>query len=318
MRNAFAAEMVKLAVADPRVVLLSGDIGNRLFDEFQARCPGRFFNCGVAEANMMSMAAGLAISGLRPVVYTIAAFATVRCLEQIRVDVAFQRQPIVIVGVGAGLSYASLNATHHCCEDIAYLRMMPGMTVVCPADSWEVGGAMRAALSTGNPVYVRLGKKGEPMVHSREPNFEIGKAIVVRPGRDVCLLATGTMVAVAMEAATALDQEGVNAQVVSFHTVKPLDDHFLAQGFRRFELVVTLEEHSAMGGLGGSVAEWLSDHPGANGRLLRLGTGDHFIYTASEQKYAREVHGLTSTSIAERTLGALKGAPRNRGLVRVG
>ena len=316
MRNAFAAEIVKLATADTRVVLLSGDIGNRLFDEYQAKCPSRFFNCGVAEANMMSMAAGLALSGLRPVVYTIAAFATVRCLEQIRIDAAFQRQPIVIVGVGAGLSYASLNATHHCCEDIAYLRMMPGMTVLCPADVHEVKGSLRAALAQDGPVYIRLGKKGEPVVHAAEPEFSIGRAIVVRSGSDVCLLAAGTLVAVAMESARRLEACGVSAQVVSFHTVKPLDEELLAQVFGRFGLVATVEEHSQLGGLGGSVAEWMTDQPSLDTRLLRIGTDDRFLYVAGEQEHARELYGLTAEAIAERIVSGYRGLNQNRRLVR--
>ena len=146
MRNAFATEITALAAADERVVLLAGDIGNRLFDAFKARQPERFFNCGVAEANMTSVAAGMAMCGLRPVTYTITPFVTTRCLEQIRVDLCYHRLPVVIVGVGAGLSYASLGATHHACEDIALLRALPEMEVVCPADPMEVRLALRAAL----------------------------------------------------------------------------------------------------------------------------------------------------------------------------
>src|SRR5262245_37500104 len=162
MRNAFAAEVTALAGQDERVVLLMGDIGNRLFNDFRDRHPERFFNCGIAEANMTGMAAGMAACGLRPVTYTIAPFVTTRCLEQVRVDVCYHRLPVTIVGVGAGLSYASLGATHQACEDIAFLRALPGMTVVCPADPLEVRLALRAALRHPGPVYLRLGKKGEP------------------------------------------------------------------------------------------------------------------------------------------------------------
>src|SRR5437588_11098242 len=164
MRNAFAAEITALAEKDDRVVLLSGDIGNRLFDNYKERFKTRFFNCGVAEANMMSMAAGMAFSGMRPVAYTITPFITTRCLEQIRVDVCYHNVPVTIVGVGAGLSYASLNATHHSCEDIAFLRAIPNMTVVCPADPFEVRCALTASIQRGGPVYLRLGKKGEPVI----------------------------------------------------------------------------------------------------------------------------------------------------------
>src|SRR5436190_12698442 len=162
MRNAFAAEILDRATEDPRVVLLSGDIGNRLFDKYKAKHPGRFFNCGVAEANMISLGAGMAASGLRPVAYTIAPFMTSRAFEQIRVDVCYHHVPVIVAGVGAGLCYASLGATHHSCEDIALMRSLPGMTVLCPADPLEVRLALKAALKLDGPCYLRLGKKGEP------------------------------------------------------------------------------------------------------------------------------------------------------------
>src|SRR2546430_5284860 len=164
MRNAFATEITSLASEDERLVLLSGDIGNKLFDGYKEKFPERFFNCGVAEANMMGMAAGMALSGMRPITYTITPFTTTRCFEQIRVDVCYHNVPVIIVGVGGGLSYASLGATHHSCEDIALLRMLPNMTVICPGDAIEVRGALRAALRHDGPVYIRLGKKGEPIV----------------------------------------------------------------------------------------------------------------------------------------------------------
>jgi transketolase len=307
MRNAFAAEITALAAEDQRVVLLSGDIGNRLFDDYKARAPGRFFNCGVAEANMIGVAAGMAICGLRPVAYTITPFVTTRCLEQIRVDVCYHHVPVIIVGTGSGLSYASLGATHHSCEDIAFLRCLPHMTVVCPGDPVEARLAVRAALAYDEPVYIRLGKKGEPVVHKETPRFVIGKGIVVRHGTQVCLLSTGNMLPVALRAAESLGAEGVSAEVVSLHTVKPLDEELLADAFDRFEVVVTVEEHSLLGGLGGAVAEWLADRPGRKARLLRVGTADTFLHEAGEQEYARSRFGLTPEAIAERVLGALSG-----------
>jgi transketolase len=307
MRNAFAEAIVALAAEDQRVVLLSGDIGNRLFDGFKARAPGRFFNCGVAEANMIGMAAGMALCGLRPVAYTITPFITTRCLEQIRVDVCYHRAPVVIVGTGSGLSYAGLGATHHSCEDIALLRALPHMAVVCPADPVEVKLAVRAALAYPEPVYLRLGKKGEPVVHPQPPEFVIGKGIIVRPGTGACLLSTGNLLPVALRAAEGLAGQGVSAQVVSLHTVKPLDEALLAEVFARFEVVVTVEEHSLVGGLGGAVAEWLADRPGPKARLLRVGTADAFLHEAGDQEHARRHFGLTPEAIADRTLRALAG-----------
>jgi transketolase len=304
MRNAFAAEITALAAQDERIVLLSGDIGNRLFDEFKERYPRRFLNCGVAEANMIGLAAGLALSGLRPVTYTIASFTTVRCLEQIRVDACYHHLPVVIAGVGAGLSYAANGCTHHSCEDIALLRVLPGMTVVCPGDACEVRLALRAALQEDGPVYLRLGKKGEPVVHQQPPEFIIGKGITVRAGTDVCLLSTGNMLPVTISAAEELAPYGISARVVSLHTVKPLDSDLLAALFAAFPLVVTVEEHSILGGLGGCVAEWLADRPPQPGRLIRIGTADHFLHEAGEQDHAREHYGLTPEKIAAKILGA--------------
>jgi len=306
MRNAFAQQITELAQRDERVVLLSGDIGNRLFDDLKARCPDRFLNCGVAEANMISMAAGMAMSGLRPVCYTITPFITYRCMEQIRVDICYHHVPVVIVGTGAGLSYASLGATHHSCEEMGMLRLLPGLAVVAPADAMEVRGALKAALNHPHPVYIRIGKKGEPVIHKTEPDFQIGKAIAVREGKDVCLLSAGNMLPPALETADLLAVQDVSAKVVSFHTIKPLDEDTLANAFAGFKLVVTIEEHSVLGGLGGSVAEWLADHSPARARLLRCGTADEFLHETAEQEEAREHYGLTAADMADRirkTLG---------------
>lgn len=300
MRNAFAAEMTALASEDKRIILLSGDIGNRLFNDYKALCPTRFLNCGVAEANMISMAAGMSLCGLRPVAYTITSFITARCLEQIKLDVCYQNVPVIIVGVGSGLSYASLNATHHSCEDIAFLRMLPNMTVISPGDVWEVRLALRAAFKHDGPVYIRMGKKNEPVVHSHVPEFVIGKAIDIREGSDVCLLATGTLLPMAVEAADKLDRQGISTRVVSFHTIKPLDEALLKEVFSRFIVVATIEEHSMLGGLGGSIAEWLAEHPCKKSHLLRVGTADVFLYEAGDQEHARQVYGLTSDRITER------------------
>jgi transketolase len=299
MRDAFAQEITELGV-DPRVVLLSGDIGNRMFDKYKAQFPDRFYNCGVAEANMVGMAAGLAMSGLRPVAYTINSFITARCYEQIRVDLCYHNAPVILVGVGAGLCYASLGATHHSCEDIAMLRVLPNMTVLCPGDPWEVRGALRAALKHDGPVFIRIGKKGEPSIHTQVPVFNIGESLVLRPGKDVCLLSTGNVLPLALETADVLAKKNISTEVVSFHTVKPLDEERLADAFARFSVVATVEEHSSLGGLGGSVAEWVSDRPVPRARLCRFGTSDIFLHEAGEQDHARAVFGLTSEKMSER------------------
>jgi transketolase len=305
MRNAFAKQVTELAQADERVVLLSGDIGNRLFDDLKAKCPDRFINCGVAEANMIGVAAGMALSGLRPICYTITPFLTYRCMEQIRIDVCYHHQPVIIVGTGSGLSYASLGATHHSCEEMGMLRLLPGLAVLAPADALEVRAALKAALKYPHPVYIRIGKKGEPVVHKAEPDFEIGKAIPVREGGDVCILSAGNMLPAALETADLLATKNVSARVLSFHTIKPLDETALAEAFTGFKLVVTMEEHSILGGLGGSVAEWMSTRDSTKAKLLRCGTPDEFLHETAEQEDARETFGLTAAAMAARIHSAL-------------
>ncbi len=314
MRNAFAAQLTDLAAHDPSVVLLSGDIGNRMFDDFKRRCPGRFFNCGVAEANMLSVAAGLALSGMRPVVYTITPFITARCLEQIRVDVCYHNAPVLIVGVGGGLSYASLGATHHSCEDIAMLRALPRLQVVCPGDGWEVRAAVKALLRGSQPAYLRLGKKGEPEVHACEPAFDIGQGIQIRPGREMVIVSTGNLLPIAVEAADRLQTQGIAAGVVSLHTVKPLDDELLKECFRAAKLVATLEEHSVLGGLGGAVAEWLADQPQPQAALVRLGTADRFLCQAGNQSFAREHFQLDAEAVVRSLAEAYTQLVEGRGL----
>lgn len=305
MRNAFADEITKIALEDRRVVLLSGDIGNRLFDTFKARCPERFYNCGVAEASMVGMAAGLALSGLRPVCYTIAPFVTYRCMEQIRVDVCYHHLPVTIVGTGGGLAYASLGATHHSCEEVGMLRLLPGLTVMVPADPPETRGALRALLAAAQPGYLRIGKKGEPAVHATVPDLQIGRGLVVRTGNAACLLVSGVLLPAALAAADLLGARGVALEVVSCPTVKPLDADLLGRVFADFPLVVTLEEHSVLGGFGSAVAEWRADRQSPRARLLRLGTPDEFLHESCDQEQAHEKYGLTSAAIAEAIARAL-------------
>lgn len=309
MRNVFAEEITRLGAIDQRLVLLSGDIGNRLFDRFKDGCPGRFLNCGIAEANMMGVAAGMALEGLRPVVYTIAPFTTTRCLEQIRVDACYNHAPVIIVGTGAGLSYAELGPTHHSCEDIAILRALPGMTVFCPCDPVELRLGLKAALDHDGPVYIRLGKKGEPALHARAPSLRLGEAITLRDGGDVCLIATGTLMAEVLRAADLLAEAGVKARVESFHTVKPLDEARLAEVFAGCAVVAAIEEHSRIGGLGGAIAEWLAARPAPpRARLLSCAVDDVFLHQVGSQDWARSLFGLTAETIAGKVRDALAAA----------
>lgn len=306
MRNAFAKAVTELGDEYPELVMMAGDIGNRLFDKFKEKHPTRFYNCGVAEANMTGVASGLAASGLRPITYTITPFNTVRCLEQIRLDICYPNLPVIVVGTGSGLSYAGLGATHHSMEDIAILRTLPNMHVVCPADTVEVRLAVKAALRLGRPTYIRLGKKGEPLVHQSDPVFEIGRGIVMREGSDVAILSVGTMLDTALKSADQLQQAGVSTEVISLHTVKPLDDQLLSALFAGKKLVVVLEEHGLTGGAGSAVLEWGNAKRVALDKLICIGAPDRFLSACGDQDQARALYGLVPDKISERVLERLK------------
>ncbi|MDG2243339.1 MAG: transketolase C-terminal domain-containing protein [Rhodospirillaceae bacterium] len=306
MRNAFAAEVTAMAAEDPKLVLLSGDIGNRLFDELRGGYPSQFMNCGVAEANMMGVAAGMALSGLRPIVYTITPFTTTRCLEQIRVDVAYHDAPVVIVGTGSGLSYASLGPTHHSLEDFAIFRAIPNIRVLAPYDAPSLRKVLSEAVGSGVPTYIRIGKKGEQDLVSNEDAAGIGEATVVRQGEDVCVLSVGTIGPEVIAAADTLKEvHGISAEVVLVNTVKPLDESMLTSLSQRFKAIVTVEEHSKNGGYGEHVSAYLAQQ-GISTSITCLGTGDKFMHSVGSQSYARAYFGIDAASIVNATQDCLK------------
>lgn len=298
MRDAFAREITDLATSCPELTLLSGDIGNRMFDRFKEVAPERFFNCGIAEANMMSVASGMALSGLRPVIYTITPFTTTRCLEQIRVGVAYHQAPVIIVGTGSGLSYAELGATHHSLEDMAILRTLPGMNVLAPADSAELVAQLREAVRANKPTYLRIGKKGEPALHRTTARLGIGKANMLRDGRDMLVIGVGPILGEAISAAEELSAEGVSVAVASLGSVKPLDESFLRIMAERFPYWLSLEEHGITGGVGSALLEWLSDRHSLRIQLKRLGVPDAFLHELGNQYYTRRQLGLDSYGLA--------------------
>lgn len=307
MRNSFAECITQMANINNEVVLLSGDIGNKLFDRFKENFSKRFFNCGIAEANMMGVASGLALSGLRPFVYTITPFTTTRCLEQIRVDVCYHNVPVTIVGTGSGFSYAQLGPTHHSCEDVAILRALPGITVFSPCDSIELELGLKASLKLNGPLYIRLGKKGEPIIHNKiQPqDFSFGKSITLQNPNsdDCCLLCMGPITYVALKATDLLAKAGIIARVESLHTVKPLDVTLLEEVFNKYKVVITVEEHSEIGGLRGAIAEWyMSQNKNNNSSRLSsvfsFAVKDEFLYEIGDQNYARQKYGLTPINIS--------------------
>ena len=307
MRNHFARKITEWAEKDERIVLLSGDIGNRLFDKFKERCPGRFYNCGVAEANMVGMAAGLATQGFRPVCYTIAPFLTYRAMEQIRVDLGYHHLPVVLVGTGGGLAYASLGGTHHSCEELGMLRLIPGMTVAAPADAMELESVLDDALRGKSTAYIRIGKKGEPVVHPKPPKLNMGEPVRLAKGKDVALISCGTILPEVIRAAELLKKKGISASVYSQPYLKPFPDKPWAPIFRSHRSVVSIEEHSRLGGLGGCLAEWRTGQE-KGAVLVRLGVPDEFLHRTMDQEEARKESGFDAAGICR----ALKNAVRPR------
>ena len=305
MRNAFARAMTELAQERSDVCLLSGDIGNRMFDQFKEIAPNRFMNCGIAEANMMSMAAGMGLSGLRPVVYTITPFTTTRCLEQIRTGVAYHESPVVIVGTGSGLSYAELGATHHSLEDLAILRSIPNLRICAPADALELVAQLREAINDGIPTYIRIGKKGEPILLDNQEELGIGKARMLELGENKLLLSIGPILTEGLKAHALLKHEGINIGVANMGSIKPLDQQFLrdriAEGYTKW---LSLEEHHKAGGLGSALLEWISENKIKEVTLRRIGVGDHFIHNIGSQDHVRDAEKLTARFIQKEAKNA--------------
>ncbi|KKU83559.1 MAG: Transketolase, alpha subunit [Microgenomates group bacterium GW2011_GWA2_47_8] len=298
MRQAFVQTLIERAWVDPRIILLTGDLGFTVLEPFRDKFPDRFINVGVAEQNLMGIAAGLALTGRIPVAFSIATFATTRPFEQIRNDIARHRLPVVVVGVGGGVAYSDALFTHHALEDIALMRVLPGLTVLSPADPVETKWATKIALSLGAPVYLRLGKSGEPTLYSKPlPRFQLGKGSVISRGRDCAILATGSITSAVLGASELLKKHHIDATVVSMHTIKPIDGGLIRSLARKHIPLVTVEEHFVIGGLGAAVAECLSEEK-ATGGLLRIGVGDTFVYYSGSHVYVREKIGLSPEGIA--------------------
>ena len=306
MRNAFAKTITNLTKDNEDIVLLAGDIGNKLFDDFKKIAPNRFYNCGVAEANMTGVASGLASSGLKPFTYTITPFNTARCFEQIRLDVCYPNLPVTIVGTGSGLSYAGLGATHHSMEDIAILRTLPNLQIICPADQIEVELAVKRAFLGNRPTYIRLGKKGEPTIHQTRPNFKIGKSIQILEGEDLTILGVGNATSIALECGKKLVDSNISAEVFSFHTIKPIDAELLEKIYKENKLIVVVEEHGLIGGASSAILEWINQNNFNSNKTLCFGGQDEFLSACGNQSEAREYIGLSVDKINKKIINFLK------------
>lgn len=303
MRSTFISTVTELAVQDPNVIVMTGDLGFKIFDDLKAKIGPRFINAGVAEANMVTTAAGLAMSGKRVFCYSIDPFISMRPFEQIRVDVCAHNLPVTLVGVGAALGYAMEGLTHHALEDVSVLRSLPNMTVVAPGDDREVEAIVRRCVDLPGPLYLRLAKDSGDIVHAQVPDFTFGKAIPVAGAygeADVCLLSSGPMLTRAQELHGRLQEQGYQVELYSVPTIKPMDGALVQHLSRRSKVVFTLEEHSIVGGLGAAVAEALLDR-GFRGALKRFALPDAFFDIVGGREYMLKHVGLDIDALERRS-----------------
>jgi transketolase len=300
MRNAFSQSLVAAARANPRVQLLTGDHGYALFDDFRKYCPDQYINAGVAEQNMVGVAAGLAKGGFRPVVYGLSAFVPVRVLEQIKLDVCYEELPVLFIGDGAGVVYSSLGTSHQSTEDIAALRALPHLRILSPADEYEMTACMDLALHSDGPVYLRMGKSDLGTIYTEPPALQWGSLCSIRAGTGpIAWIATGSMVLTALDVAA----HWPGSAVWSAPSIKPLDEGTVATICRDHEVVVVLEEHSIFGGLGSAITEIAAER--APIHVCRIGIRDRFSRYCGSYAYLMCEHGLDAPSVTRQVQGFL-------------
>ncbi|MDO9464457.1 MAG: transketolase C-terminal domain-containing protein [bacterium] len=297
MRPAFNKTLVELAREDERIFLVLADIGFNAVEPFANEFPDRFFNVGVAEQDMTGIACGLALEGNIAFTYTIGNFVSIRCLEQVRNDVCYHNVNVKIIAIGGGVAYGALGSSHHCEQDLAIMRSLPNLIVLSPGDAVETRLLTRAIAAHNGPCYMRVGRGKELVVHKSDPDLEIGKAITMREGNDLTLISTGDMLPYVMDASESLEQNRINARVLSMHTIKPLDKEAIISAARQTGAIITIEEHNILGGLGGAVAEILVESDCHKVPFKRMGLNDAFCKKIGCQKYLRKEYGLSVEDI---------------------
>ncbi len=296
-RDAYGAALVELAETNKDFIVMDADLAAATkTGMFKKAYPERFYNCGIAEQNMVSIAAGIAATGKRVFVSSFAMFAAGRAFEQVRNSVGYPHLNVIIGATHAGISVGEDGATHQCCEDIALMRTIPGMTVINPADAVETRKAVLAAVKHDGPVYMRFGRLAVPVVFDDDYNFEIGKGVELKEGSDVTIVATGLMVAEALEAYEILKAEGINARIINIATIKPLDKEIIIKAAKETGAIVTAEEHSVIGGLGSAVADVITEECPVP--VLKVGVNDTFGKSGPAAELL-DKFGLRGVNIAE-------------------
>ncbi|MBN1526360.1 MAG: hypothetical protein JW919_02085 [Candidatus Omnitrophica bacterium] len=296
MRSAFFGEIEKIYKRRNDIFVLTADLGYKLFDAIKNASPERFCNIGVAEQNMVGVAAGLALSGKNVYCYTIIPFLVMRAYEQIRVDVDYHNLDVKLVGAGAGFSYGFEGITHLGLEDLGMMRALQNTSVVVPADPLEAACAAKASVNYKGPLYIRLGQTGAPSVHEGPPAFDIGKAMVIKEGKGLAIFCNGSMVYASKLAADMLSKKGISPTIVNMHTLKPLDTDTIGSIAETHGNIFTVEEHNVNGGLGSAIAEVLLEK-GYKGRFKRIGIPPKLGYEVGNADHLRQAYGLTPESI---------------------
>lgn len=298
MRATFINTLTEMARQDDKIMCIIGDTGFSVFEDFEKEFGSRFVNVGIAEQNFVSFGAGLAAMGMKPYIYNVVSFMTLRAMEQIMLDVCYQENPVVLVGVGGGFAYATAGPTHHAVQDIAMLTSIPNMTVVCPGDPVEMKAVMLASLSYHRPLYIRIGRSIDPVVHQTPIDFKIGKAIQMKEGTEATIFVTGVMLQTAVEVQEMLKKDGISVSLYSMPTVKPIDEEVILQQASAGKTIFTIEEHSIIGGLGDAVARVLVENQ-CTSRLKKFGVQDEFVPITGTREYLDDFFGLSSGKIVE-------------------
>ncbi len=303
-RESYGKALAELAPQYPNLVVLDADLaGATKTATFQKACPERFIDCGIAEGNMMGIAAGLSTCGMIPFASSFAMFAAGRAFEQIRNSIGYPRNNVKIGATHAGISVGEDGATHQCCEDIALMRTIPGMVIINPCDDIEARAAVKAAVEYVGPVYLRFGRMAAPVLNNPENyHFELGKGITLKDGNDITIVATGLMVAEAVEAGQLLEQKGISARVINIHTIKPLDEELIINAAKETGKIITIEEHSVIGGLGSAVADVVC--ASCPVPVIKMGVQDVFGYSGPGGDLITKF-GLRAANIVETAEKAL-------------
>lgn len=304
MRDTFVKTLIELAKDNKNIELVTGDLGFGVLKPYWETVPNQFTNAGIAEQNMASLAAGMALEGKTVFTYSIGNFPTLRCIEQIRNDCCYHNADVKIVCVGGGFVYGSLGMSHHATEDIAIMRALPNMVVMAPGDLTEAEAATKAITEYNGTCYLRLGRGGEKRIHEKIENFQIGKAIKIKDGEKVCIFSTGAIFEEISGAVSLLKEQGIDPAVYTFPTVKPIDREVILECAKNFDLIATVEEHNVIGGFGSAVAEVMAENP-QKARLVKIGLNDTYSSKVGTQNYLRSEFGIDAKGIAQKIKGNL-------------